>query len=65
MSDFTISELEAKYKSALLNIVADYERGRYTAREAKVAFSAVYQTVSGLVDINELQEIGKEIMELT
>jgi hypothetical protein len=54
------NELERKYTDALANIVAKMENEEISAEAARVAFDAVYQTVSGLVSWRDLNVIMRE-----
>ncbi|MCR9222883.1 MAG: hypothetical protein NXH70_02340 [Hyphomonas sp.] len=57
------NELERKYLDALANLLAKHEQG-YISEEAMMeAFSAVYETVSGLVNWEDLNEIMQDFNE--
>ena len=54
------NELERKYTDALANVVAKMEDEQISKEAARVAFDAVYQTVSGLVTWDDLNVIMRE-----
>lgn len=59
------NELERKYLDALANVLARYEQGYISLEAMMEAFSAVYETVSGLVNWEDLNEIMQEYNEYT
>lgn len=59
------NELERKYLDALANVLAKYEQGYISEDAMMSAFSAVYETVSGLVTWEDLNEIMQDFNEYT
>lgn len=59
------AELERKYLEALANVLAKYEAGDITLDAMMTAFEAVYITVSGLVNWDDLNEIMQEFNQYT
>jgi hypothetical protein len=56
--DFRIGrELERKYLTALLDRLAEHERGEITLPALKTAYYSVRDTVSGLVNWNSFNEV--------
>ncbi len=57
------AELERKYTDALANLLGDYEQGNITLEAMRAGFYAVYTTVCGLVDWDDLNEIMAELKQ--
>lgn len=59
-------ELERKYLDTLADLAADFENGRISASEFNIAWTAVYKTISGLLDwdmVNEMQDEFKRFIK--
>ena len=54
------AELERKYLDTLSDVLARHEAGEISLESMMEAFLAVYNTVSGLVDWDDLNEIMQE-----
>lgn len=57
-------ELERKYLEALANVAAKMDQGEISQEAGRVAFEAVYQSVSGLVDWDDLNDIMGEAHDI-
>lgn len=63
--ELSMQELERKYLGALADLVADYEKGNITLEAMMTGFKAVYDTVSGIVNWDDLNEIMAEYNQYT
>ena len=59
------AELERKYLDALADVTAKYDAGEISLEAMMEAFNAVYITVSGLVNWDDLNEIMQEFNQYT
>lgn len=62
--EFDRAELERKYTSALANLYAEYERGDISKETFITAFNAVYTSVSGLVNWDDLNGFASEVRKI-